>query len=237
MDPIEIKKWYNDYAKKQVHTGTNLRHFTLCNLLISNGLKKHHSVLEIGCGIGTLTKLMHNYLRRGEILATDISDESIEIAKSRISGPGKIDFMVTDMQEFSYPKAFDFIVLPDVLEHIPVEQHKGLFKTLSRHMHDDSILIINIPHPKALDYMRVHMPDKLQVIDQSLSADNLLNDIYPVDLELVSYTSYSLYNREADYVFMKFRKNRNISLTPISKPAIISRKFMERIKFTIARVV
>jgi len=233
----KVQKWYNAFSEKQLQTGTNLRHYTLFNLLIENGLRKNHTVLEVGCGIGTLTKLIYKFLRKGELVATDISDESIKIAQTRISRTKNITFLVTDMTDFNHPKKFDFIILPDVLEHIPIEQHKNLFRILSNHMHDDSIMIINIPHPKALDYLRIHSPEKLQVIDQSLSAVDLLNNIYPNDLELITYSSYSLFNKEADYVFMKFRKDRNISLTPFSKPEIIFRKLIKRIRFNISQLI
>jgi len=178
----EIKNWYNVFSKKQLKTGTNLRHYTIINHLINSGLQKNSSVLEIGCGIGTLTGLLHKYLKKGKLVATDISDDSIEIAKKRISKSENIDFLTTDMKDFNYPKKFDFIVLPDVLEHIPIEQHLGLFKILTKHMHDESILLINIPHPKAIEYIREHTPEKLQIIDQSISAETLLKNAYFSDL-------------------------------------------------------
>lgn len=233
----EINNWYNTFSEKQVATGTNLRHYTIFNKLINSGIRKNYSVLEIGCGIGTLTKLIHAYLKKGELVATDISDKSIEIAKTRIPQSKKINFLVTDMKDFSYPKRFDFIVLADVLEHIPIEQHKELFEVLCKHMHDESIMLINIPHPKALDFIRSHFPEKLQVIDQSISAEILIKNAQACDLELIDYTSYSLYNKENDNVLVRFKKNNAITLNPLSKSVIIQRKFNERIKYFLAKVV
>ena len=97
------------------------------NELIKSGLRKDSVVLEVGCGVGTLTVLLNKFLSKGKLVATDISDESIEKAKKRIPNSNKIDFFVTDMKDFSYSQKFDFIVLPDVLEHIPIDQHKELF--------------------------------------------------------------------------------------------------------------
>jgi len=232
----EIKNWYNVFSKKQLTTGTNLRHYTIINHLINSGLKKNSAVLEIGCGIGTLTGLLHKYLKKGKLVVTDISDDSIKIAKKRISKSENIDFFTTDMKDFEYPKKFDFIVLPDVLEHIPIEQHQGLFKILVKHMHNKSILLINIPHPKAIDYIREHTPEKLQIIDQALSADTLLKDAYSNDLLLINYTSYSIFNKGDDYALIRFKKNNNITLTPIPKSVIIRKKFIARINFLLARL-
>ncbi len=231
----EIKQWYNVYSENQLKTGTNLRHYTIFNRLKQSGLKKKHSVLEVGCGIGTLTKLIHDYLKKGELVATDISDKSIEIAKTRIPGSKKINFLVTDMKDFEYPKKFDFIVFPDVLEHIPVEQHKDLFAISNRHMHEKSIVLINIPHPKALDYLRLHTPEKLQVVDQSISAYTLIKNAYASGMELINYTSYSLFYEEKDSVLVRFKKANNVTLRPLPRNKIIRRKFIERINYFLAK--
>lgn len=233
----EIKKWYNTFSEKQVATGTNLRHFTIFNKLIGAGLRRNHAVLEIGCGIGTLTKLIYGYLKSGELVATDISDESIEIARKRIPPSKRINFLVTDMVGFSYAKSFDFIVLPDVLEHIPLEQHKALFGIMSKHMHQESIMMINIPHPKALDFIRTHTPEKLQIIDQSIAADTMINNAYTTDLELINYISYSLFNKENDSILIRFKKKDAITLTPLSKLEIIRRKSIERFRYFLANGV
>lgn len=234
----QINNWYNTFSKDQLKTGLNLRHYTILNHLIKSGLKKNSSVLEIGCGIGTLTGLIHKYLKKGKLVVADISDESIKIAKTRIPSSQKIDFIVTDMKDFDYPQPFDFIILPDVLEHIPIAQHPNLFKTLSKLMHPQSILLIHIPHPKAIEYTRKNTPEKLQIIDQSISANQLLKDAYANNLILISYKSYSIFNREAeDYALAKFRINSDTILTPLPKLVIIIRKFIERTKYFLARVL
>lgn len=233
----QVNNWYNTFSKTQLKTGLNLRHYTILNFLIKAGLKKDSSVLEIGCGIGTLTGLIQKYLKKGKLVAADISDESIKIAKSRIPASDKIDFFVTDMTDFDYPQKFDFIILPDVIEHIPIEQHPSLFKILVKLMHQESLLLIHIPHPKAIEFTRENTPEKLQIIDQSISADNLLKDTYSSGLILISYQSYSIFNKETeDYVIAKFKKNTKTTLTPLPKSVIIFRKLIARSKFILARL-
>jgi hypothetical protein len=104
-------------------------------------------------------------------------------------------------------------------------------------MHPHSIILINVPHPEALNYIRLHTPEKLQIIDQSILADNLLNNTYASDLELISYTSYSLFHKENDSVLIKFKKSRALHLSPLSKPEIIRRKLIERIQYYLAKVL
>jgi len=230
----QIGNWYDGFAGKQVKTSVNLRHYKIMEFLVSAGLSRNSRVLEIGCGIGTLTGLLSSYLRKGEILAVDISPESVEIARKRLSRTSNVRFMVSDMTDFDHTEVFDFIVLPDVLEHIPEDQHRRLFRTLADHMHDRSVILIHIPHPRALDYIRATTPEKMQIIDQSVEADTLLADAYANDLTLDSYNSYSLFDREHDYAVICFRRKYDVTLSPLPKSNIIVRKLISRLKFLIS---
>jgi trans-aconitate 2-methyltransferase len=233
-EKTEVSSWYNTYSKRQLKTGVNLRHFTIINELIRNGLKSNSSVLEIGCGVGTLTGLMLRYITRGSIVSTDISDESIGIAKQLYSQRGRAEFFTTDMKDFSYPSKFDFIVLADVLEHIPVDQHAALFATISAHMHEGSRIFINLPHPKALDFMREHNPELLQIIDQSIAANSLLNDAYSGGLMLLSYASKSIFDKESDYAMIWLKKDGPVRLKPLPKRSVIIHKLRARLRFYIS---
>lgn len=230
MGQKEVQNWYNSHSTKQVKVGVNIRHFNIKSELIDSGLKKDHTVLEIGCGIGTLTGLINQYLTKGKLVATDISDKSIEIAKNIVDGAEKIDFIITDMIGFSSDLKFDFIVLPDVMEHIPVEQHEELFKTMHHCMHEESIIFIHIPHPTALDYLRKETPEKLQIIDQSISAKEMILNAVSANLRLIEYRSYNLYTQETDYVIIKFKKDTPFKLNKLSKSTIIKKKIKLRLK-------
>lgn len=231
-DQIDAKEWYNKFAAKQVKTGLNLRHYTIINNCVANGLNSKSSVLEIGCGVGTLTTLLCTLLKEGSIVSTDISDESVRIAQQNTAHANDIKFYVHNMQGFDIGRKFDFIILPDVMEHIPIEQHLGLFHSIVRHMSDHSIVLINSPHPKALDYIRAHHPEKLQVIDQSLNAGVLVNTAQEAGLSLISYQSYSLYIEETDYTFISLRKDLPLDYTPISNTTIRLKKLKRRLKLT-----
>lgn len=109
------------------------------------------------------------------------------------------EFLVNDMSAFTHATKFDFVVLPDVLEHIPVQQHLNLFKVLSAVTTENAIILINIPEPNCLNWARNHHPEKLQIIDQSLSMQDLLNNSYPHGFKLSSMKSYCLQYKEPDY--------------------------------------
>ena len=203
----EVEKFYDTYSSQQQKIGVNIRHRTILRNLKALGLRSDSKVLEVGCGIGTVSSLIIKEVPGGKFLGVDISPESIQQAKTRFAGSKHASFMVNDMRSFSSTDKFDFVVLPDVLEHIPVEQHSDLFKTLASATTPDAIVLINIPEPNCLNWIRKHHPEKLQIIDQSLSMQDLLNNSYPHGFKLASMNSYGLQYEEPEYTSIVLKKN------------------------------
>lgn len=202
----QVEDFYDQFKEHQKKLGINIRHRTIVKNLRKTGLNATMNVLEIGCGIGTVSHLILKLLQKGRFVGVDISPESIAQAKLLNAGFSNAEFIVNDMSDFKHDLTFDRVVLPDVLEHIPVEQHARLFSVLKQHTHKNSLVLINIPEPNCLNWARQHHPEKLQIIDQSLSMQDLLNNVYPNDFELVSLQPYALQYTEADYISIVLRR-------------------------------
>jgi trans-aconitate 2-methyltransferase len=231
-DRQAISTFYDGFKKQQAATGVNLRHFIVFNECMRAGLKKDHKVLEIGCGIGTFTGLLARFIKGGNIVATDISSESIELAAKILKASPKVKLVVSDMTDFSSEKKFDFVVMVDVLEHIPFEQYDQLFSTIQANTHENSILAINIPHPDMIRFLKKNHPEKLQIIDNSVDMDFLSTHIYKNGFTLTGYKPYSIHNDGNDYVFMTFEKHDKYkAFQDISKFNIRLRKLIFRIKY------
>jgi trans-aconitate 2-methyltransferase len=226
-----VSDFYDEFSKKQLKTGINLRHYYLFNQLIKAGLKKNSSVLEIGCGIGTLTGLIASYVKRGEILVTDISPENIALAQKRLAGNSNVQYVVSDMSDFKVNLKFDFVVLADVIEHIPEEDHSLLFKTIRMHLHGQSNVFFNIPHPKSIEFYKRTDPSKLQIIDQSIYAGSFVARAEASGLILKSYKEYSLFHCPSDYVIAIYGVSNEIDYKPMSKIRIIAMKLLLRIVY------
>ena len=203
----QVEEFYNSFKEHQKKLGVNIRHRTIFKNLKKAGLKPESNVLEVGCGIGTVSSLILSYIKSGNFVGVDISKESIELAQKLYANYKNAEFIVNDMSEFTHKLKFDVVVLPDVLEHIPVEQHNNLFKVLSQVTTSDAVVLINIPEPNCLNWARKHHPEKLQIIDQSLSMQDLLNNTYPHGFKLFSMNSYCLQYTEPDYTCVVLKKN------------------------------
>lgn len=207
----QVEEFYDTFKEQQKKLGVNIRHRTIFKNLKKIGLNANSNVLEIGCGIGTVSSLIIKHCGQGSFVGVDISKESIQLAKEIYAPFKNAEFIVSDMSDFSYAKKFDFVVLPDVLEHIPVSQHSNLFKILSTVTSENVTILANFPEPDYLDWLRKTNPEKLQIIDQSLSMQDLLNNTYPHGFKLISMNSYSLQYEQTDYISLVFKKNEALT--------------------------
>jgi trans-aconitate 2-methyltransferase len=207
MDKNEVIEFYDEFAEAQQDSGINDRIYGLYQRLKSLGLKKSSNVLELGCGVGTLTYLLSKTVREGQVEAVDISPKSITVCRQKIQHPS-IRFAAGDVVNYSPSRQhFDFITLFDVLEHIPLERHEELWHNLARLCGPHTRIVINIPNPDSIEFDREHHPELLQVIDLPLPLSVLVPHFDKAGLELLYFETYSIWV-ENDYQFMVLRKKR-----------------------------
>jgi trans-aconitate 2-methyltransferase len=221
-----VQGYYDNFVTHQKKIGISVRHYTIAKNVRKLGVSRKANILEIGCGIGTVSKLLIRMIPDGQFAGCDISPESIAAAKAFNPEPNA-SFICTDMSDFSHDTKFDFIVFPDVLEHIPVEQHYRLFENVAKVSSDDATILINIPEPNALDYYRETQPELLQIIDQSLSMQDLMNNTYPHGFKLVSVRPYAIATDIPNYLCIVMKNNTKV--TKINRLGKIAQK-LEQLK-------
>ncbi len=209
-DTEKVSAFYDRFSQYQKKSGINDRHARIFKWLKTFGLSKSDTVLEVGCGVGQLTQLMAEYVGSGAITAVDISPENIRLARERLTRFRNVDLEISDMMDASFLKTFDWVVFPDVLEHIPVDMHAKVLQSISVALKPGGRVFVHIPHPKYQDYIREHEPEKLQIIDQSLSAADLIHHAESAGLSLEYFESYALFRLPADYQAILFKKHASV---------------------------
>jgi len=233
-DNVQVADFYDEtwadlHAKKL--SGINSRHRFILKFMKEAGLKRDSSVLEIGCGLGTLTGFIKRVIPQGYIQGVDISPKSIAFAQKKYAADQNMSFSVNDMSDFSSDRKFDFVLFPDVLEHIPAENHAAIFKSIRKVIGNDSKVLINIPNPAALEYFHLHDKASLQIIDQPLHTDQFLKPMYENGLYLESLLTYSIFYKEPDYQWLVLRLNQPFkSMQSKSKFDVLKKSVMLRIK-------
>lgn len=206
----QVEEFYDEFVEKQEKIGISIRHRLIHKKLKSIGLKETSNVLEVGCGIGTVSNLIIKSIPKGKFIGCDISPESIATAK-KLNAFSNANFIVTDMSDFSSDIKFDFIVFPDVLEHIPVDQHNKLFENVSKVCSVNAKVLINIPEPNSLNWIRNNKPELLQIIDQSLSMQDLLNNTYPHGFQVQSILPYAIHTNVDNYLSIVLIRNSEVN--------------------------
>jgi len=232
IDNKEVIKFYDDYVARQKKVGVNERHKKILYYLKKFGLNKHDKVLEIGCGIGTVSNLVSNHLSSdGHLKALDISKKSIEEAKQIWRKHDNIDFIAADITEHSFKTKFNVIFFPDVLEHIPAEKHEAIFLKSAELLNDDGFILIHIPDPIYLDHVRNNNPNELQVIDQSLYLNHFVSSIEKSQLYITYLNSYSIWNNPLEYQVIILKKIKRLQkIEQIEHKIKLKDKIIHKIK-------
>ena len=233
---MDSRTFYDELVGRQTTVGVNERHQAIMGWLRRFGLKPSHSVLEIGCGVGTLTELLaRETCGGGSILGVDLSPKSIDAARERLAGFDNVRVEVGDALEMDPGGPFDAVVLPDVIEHIPLGLHSRLFERVASWLRQDGFALLHYPNPHYLEWYQKHDPESLQFIDQPIHADVLLSNVYPHGLYLDFLQTYSIWIREGDYVVAALRPIRpDGTFTPLeSKPPSILARIWRGIRKTL----
>jgi SAM-dependent methyltransferase len=114
------------------------------------------SVLEIGCGTGTLLA----GLRPTRGVGVDISPRMVEIAAAKHPS---LRFRVADAEAFEPGETFDYVIAPDVIEH--VGDAGAMFRSARKACHAGSLVIVTCVNPlwapilHLAERLRLKMPE------------------------------------------------------------------------------
>jgi len=227
----DVSAFYDEYADQQAQTGINARHRSIMEFLVEHGLEENHKVLEIGAGIGTQTQLIANYLSEGSITMNDISERSVAMAKERLQSQANISFVAGDIVTEPISTSFDGVVCPDVLEHIPVDQHAALFKKFDQITGENGTIYIHIPSPYFMTWQIKNQPEVLQIIDQELHTDQFIKNLEGTSFYIHHLETYALFYHGCDYQFIVLKKRNTTKFTEIVNPGVrFHKRVLKRLK-------
>lgn len=231
MESKDVIGFYDEFVENQRRIGVNERIQGLYKKLRKAGLKSNSKVLELGCGIGILTGLIARTVTTGTIEAVDISPASIAYAKAAVKR-SNVAFHAHDVVDYRPATTTpDFVLLFDIIEHIPMELHATLFKHISSYCGPDTQVLIHIPSPGQVTYDQAHQPELLQVIDQALPLEHLVSVFGESSLELLHFETYGIWMKD-DYQYFILRKPRPYQ--PVSLAA--DRSFIQKLVKRLERI-
>ena len=102
------------------------------------------SILELGCGWGSLTCYMASKLPNSKIIAVSNSKDQKEhiLNRCKNQGLGNIEVVTADMNDFETENKYDRVVSIEMFEHM--RNYKKLLSKISSWLNDDGKLFIHI---------------------------------------------------------------------------------------------
>jgi trans-aconitate 2-methyltransferase len=223
---IDVSDFYDEFVDRQTRVGINWRHKAIVAWLRRFGMRPDDDVLELGCGVGTVTQLLSEELPQGSVFGVDLSPRSIATAQERLGSRRNVRLMAADAVAGDIDGQYDVVVLPDVIEHIPLEQHDVLFGRIASWLKPGGFVLLHYPNPHHLEWCHANHPERLQIIDQPIHADVLLANAYRHGLYLSYYERYSIWLREGDYIVAILRPSSGVgefTRLPEPQPSFVGR--------------
>lgn len=107
-------------------------------------------VLEVGCGEGAVIELLSDLFPNAQITGIDITPRIGRLYKGDLS---RVRFRQETIKDFAYENKgmFDFVVIIDVLHHIPPQIHKEFLTDTKKALKKGGVLLLK-------DWTRSKMP-------------------------------------------------------------------------------
>jgi len=123
MENKKLKEYYEEFHKKcciqtKVLSSNNFTyHIVLA--FIDKYLRPNMKVLDIGCGIGTISLYIAS--KGNKVLGIDISEKAINAAQktAELLGIENASFRAVNFLDVDFEEKFDFVIFSEVLEHLP----------------------------------------------------------------------------------------------------------------------
>jgi len=112
--PLDEFEDYNEYWEKRGSHAAPIRRAEI----ISEYIEPDSTILDVGCGDGTLIDYISKNNSPKEIVGIDVSKKAVEYTKRHGYEAYEMDVTSNTFKAFMKENHFDYIVLTEVLEHI-----------------------------------------------------------------------------------------------------------------------
>lgn len=98
-------------------------------------------IYDIGCGLGYMSYFLHYRSEEREIIGLDYDEEKIEYAQNGYDKSDNLNFIATDIRQFSFEKS-DVIFFTDVLHYLQPQEQFSVLKNAVDSLNEGGILFI-----------------------------------------------------------------------------------------------
>lgn len=134
------------------------------------------SVVDLGCGTGTISKKVKEYYPNALITCVDFSDKMIRVAKRKLENYTGINYVTCDCKDFDCSAGYDAVVSSLALHHIrDEEEKKDFYKRIFAGLNRDGVFYNADLVLGASDYLQnLNMEKWKEFLLQSVSLEEIL---------------------------------------------------------------
>jgi SAM-dependent methyltransferase len=117
-------------------------------------LRKGARVLDLGCGVGDLTRAMARRHPTVGFVGVDVSPAMLHLARSQPKGPGTVRFVLGDGRTLPRVGALDGAWSVVLFQHIPPEAREGYVREVAERLLPGGIFCVQLVDDDAADVAR-----------------------------------------------------------------------------------
>jgi len=232
-----IVSYYDEHVKSKLNDFINFnpRIEYAWKTIIQYAPSRPLRILEVGCGMGSISYRMHKQWPEAKVTGIDISTGSIALAK-KLFADDNLDFYESILTRDTFDEEFDLIVFMDVYEHIAVTDRPDVHAALLKLLRNKGRIILSVPTPHNLKWSLVNKPETMQPVDEHISFDVIGKLASDTATEVILYEVKNVWN-VGDYAHIVLEKNDNFEAAFfVNKPISIIGKGIRRLNKVYASI-
>ncbi len=167
-----------EYDKQRRHVIPCLEDLYRITVDLANVENPKPKILDLGAGTGLLTLHLHNKYPDGDFLLLDLSEEMLNIAKTRFKNAQNFRFMVANYLKQDFKGQFDIVVSSLSIHHLEHPDKRLLYEKVYQHLNPGGVFInadqVMGPYPaNEKEYYRNWL-DKIDMSGLSKSDKNII---------------------------------------------------------------
>jgi tRNA (cmo5U34)-methyltransferase len=142
------------------------------------------SMIDLGCGTGTIAKTIKDSFPNIEISCVDISEKMLKIAEAKIGG--KTNCIQADFNQFEFPRQYELIVSSLALHHLENDSDKlEFYRKIYSSLTDDGLFVnLDVVLGGDESIQNIYMSKWIEFMGKNISEEEIskcLSDYYAED--------------------------------------------------------
>ncbi len=178
-------------------------------------------ILDLGAGTGLLTSYLYNKYPSGHFTLMDLSDEMLDIARSRFKNEENFDYIVADYLEQDFNEFFDIVVSSLSIHHLKHQDKTFLYEKIYEHLNQGGVFLnadqVRGPYPANEEEYYRNWLNKIDMGSLSESEKTIIFDRMELDnpatlaenfewLKDIGYVDLDVYYKYYNFVVIYGKK-------------------------------